>query len=267
MPDDRRSPVVRRPYTRREYAVALTLNAVGSTFNVVILLVVAIVATILAGPVVGIPAGVALYAGACARTFFDHDAADAVIARVRQERRATIEASRERLDLDQLAPHIAAPLHDAREREQRIRQAIARAEMPFDEVSDEVDKFLDAFDVSARRAQMLSEVLGDNPTAATRRRLQQVEQNPDKAELAEALRQQLAVSERCQRQLQRYFDETERLLVELDTIRAALVSASASTNADDQRRISREVHGLRTEVAALADGMQAAFEDERPAAT
>lgn len=266
MPDERRSPAP-RPYTRREYAVALTLNAVGSTFNIVILLVVAIVATILAGPVVGIPAGVALYAGACVRTFFDHDAADTVIARVRRERRTALQASRTRLDLDQVHPDIAAPLYEAREREGRIRQAIARAEMPFDEVSDEVDGFVEAFDSSARQAQLLSEVLTDNPTDGIRRRLHAAEADPGKAQLAEALRQQLAVSERCERQLQRYFDETERLLVELDTIRAALISASASTDADDQRRIGREVHGLRADVAALADGMQAAFEDERPAAT
>ncbi len=76
----------------------------------------------------------------------------------------------------------------------------------------------------------------------------------------EALKQQLVVAKRCEGQLQRYFDETERMVVELDTIRGQLISVSASSDASNQQRIAAEVRGLREEMSTLAQGMSEAFE-------
>ena len=64
-----------------------------------------------------------------------------------------------------------------------------------------------------------------------------------------------------------YFDEDaakkvlERVLVELDTVRGNLVSVSASSEAANQQRLAADVHGLREEVGALAEGMSEAYEE------
>lgn len=73
-----------------------------------------------------------------------------------------------------------------------------------------------------------------------------------KAELIDALEHQLAVQRTIDRQLQRFYDEMERMVVELDTIRGSLVSLSASTDAADQRLIAADVRMLRDELGALA---------------
>ena len=61
-------------------------------------------------------------------------------------------------------------------------------------------------------------------------------------------------------QLQRFYDEMERVLVELDTVRGNLVSVSASTEAANQQRLAGEVRALREEVGAVAAGMTEAYE-------
>ena len=67
-----------------------------------------------------------------------------------------------------------------------------------------------------------------------------------------------------ERQLQAFYDEMEKILVELDTVRGNLVSVSASTDAANQQQLAADVRGLREEVGALADGMSEAY--ERPPA-
>ncbi|WP_320671533.1 hypothetical protein [Patulibacter defluvii] len=256
----------RKPYSRQEYAVALAVNAAATPFNVAILVGVTAAGVVVGGPVVVVLlVAIVLYLVAAGRTFLDPEVADRVIAGVRADRRRDAERGRRRLDPATLSPEVAGPLLHAREREARIRAAIDRAELPYAEVSDEVDRFLDELDSSARRAQLLHEVLVDDPPAAIRRRLAQVSGDPAKRELADALGQQLAVGERCEQQLGRYYDETERLLVELDTIRANLVSVSASTDASQQRRIGSDVRHLREEVSVLAEGMRTAYDGDPPA--
>jgi hypothetical protein len=67
-------------------------------------------------------------------------------------------------------------------------------------------------------------------------------------------------------QLARFYDEMERMVVELDTIRGSLVSVSASTDAGNQQRIAGDVRSLRDELGALASGMSEAFAETEPAA-
>ena len=86
--------------------------------------------------------------------------------------------------------------------------------------------------------------------------------DPSKAELTSALESQLAVLRRMETQLQRFYDEMERILVELDTVRGNLVSVSASTEAANQDRLAGEVRSLREEVGAVAAGMSEAYETE-----
>jgi hypothetical protein len=250
-----------KPYSRQEYAGALAANAAANKFNLALFVGTMGAGVLVGGPViVTLLVACAVYALGCARTFFDSDEADKVLARVRGERRRAIERGETRVDINALAGDIGEPLRFARQREQLIRDAIERAELPYDEVSAEVDGFVKYMEHSAQRAQLLFEVLRDNPVLTIRKRLNECGHDPSKRQLADALAQQLSVAQRCETQLQRYHDEMERMVVEMDTIRAQLVSVSASSDASNQERLAAEVRGLREEMGSLAEGMSEAFE-------
>jgi ATP-dependent exoDNAse (exonuclease V) alpha subunit len=113
---------------------------------------------------------------------------------------------------------------------------------------------------SPTRAELLYEALSESPPQAVKQRLGEVKDDPTKAELTQALESQLSVLGRMESQLQRFYDEMERLLVELDTVRGNLVSVSASTDSANQEKLAADVRGLREEVGAVADGMSEAYE-------
>jgi hypothetical protein len=199
------------------------------------------------------PIAVVVYAIAVARTFFDKEEAEKVLAAERARRRGK---PAKRLDPGAFAPEIATRLAAARARQERIAQAIEVAELPYTEVSAEVDAFVGAMEGTAKRAQLLWEALAETPPSDVRRRLRAA---ADKPELRDALGTQLAVLERMEAQLQRFYDEMDRMAVELDTIRGNLVSVSASTEADAQRRLADDVRSMREELGAVADGIDAAY--------
>ena len=253
---------VDKPYSREDYAGALAANAAAKPFNLALA-----VATIGAAMVVGarfplaLLVGLLIYAIAATRTFFDEDEATAVLARERGERKQALASGRARMDPAMLAPEIREPAaRGAREREQRIRDAIERAELPYTEVSTEVDALVTLMEQSASRAQLLYEALAESPPNVVESRLVQLE-GSGKTELIDALEHQHAVQRKMQAQLERFYDEMERLVVELDTIRGSLVSVSASTDAGNQQRIAGDVRSLRDELGALASGMSEAFDE------
>jgi DNA repair exonuclease SbcCD ATPase subunit len=147
----------------------------------------------------------------------------------------------------------------ARVAQTRIHDAIERAESPHLEVGREVDSLLAVMERSAQRAQLLHEALGDTAVARIEGRLHEVA-NTNRHELANALEQQLEVQRHLQEQFDRFKDEMERIVVELETVRAGLLSVSASTDADNQQRLTDRVRGLRDEMTAVATGMSAEFD-------
>jgi hypothetical protein len=190
----------------------------------------------------------------------DAHEADRVLAGERARRRAELERGRQRLDPATLAEPIARRLNEARATEARIREAIERAELPYAEVSTEVDGLVSLMEQSARRAQLLYETLAETPPARIERRLAELE-GSGKRELIEALEHQLTVQRRVEAQLERFYDEMERVVVELDTVRGTLASVSASTDAANQQRLASDVRALRDELGALAAGMSEAYEE------
>jgi chromosome segregation ATPase len=206
--------------------------------------------------------GLVVYGIAAARTYFDEDEANKVLERERVKRRKELE--RPSVDLSLLAPEIGGLVRGAHERRARIAEAIQRAELPYEEVAAEVDRFVVAIEQTAGRAELLYEALADTPPATVEARLREVQGQPERAELQQALTHQLQVQQRMGVQLQRFYDQMERLLVELDTVRANLVSVSASTDAANQQQLAAEVRGLRDEVGALAEGISEAYEAPRP---
>ena len=91
-----------------------------------------------------LPVAVVVYGIAAARTYFDDDEANKVLERERGRRREALEE--DRIDDRTLAEPIGSLLTAGRRREARIRDAIARAELRYEEVSSEVDRFIRAME-------------------------------------------------------------------------------------------------------------------------
>jgi uncharacterized RDD family membrane protein YckC len=154
--------------------------------------------------------------------------------------------------MPQLAPPIARHLHAA----YGLRGRIVTLDHTLD---DDMNVIVRALETSAGRAQQLWDALSETSPDALGQRLAQLE-GSGKTELIEALRSQQAVQQRMQDQLERYRDEFERVLAEMETIRGHLVSASASTDVDNREQLTATVRALRDETHALADGTMAAYE-------
>jgi len=252
---------------RREYNRALVRNALLHRFNLVILAGMLIAGLLLGVVAVVAPVALLVYAGAAVRTYLDEDAQREVLERERSGRRDRLENVRGRLDPASLSPRIGNLLAQALDREARIRAAIDRAELPYIEVSEEVDRFLATMRHTAARAELLHEGIQDAPPEEIVRRLDGVkaERDPGKADLIEALSQQLDVQRKMEGQLRRFYDQMEQMLVELDIVRGHLITVSASTEADNQERLAADVRGLRVEMGAVADGIAAAYEEQTDA--
>jgi hypothetical protein len=254
--------VPERPYSRSEFNRALVANALLDPFAVVLLALILIAGFALGAVPILAPAGLALYGAAAARTYFDEDAANKVLERERAKRRVALERGERRVNPRSLAPPIGGLLSGALQREARIREAVERAELPYEEVLVEVDRFVRAMEGTAGRAQLLYEALAETPPQQVEARLAELTRtdDPSRRELVAALAGQLKVLRRMEGQLQAFYDQMERILVELDTVRGDLVSVSASTDAANQQQLAAEVRGLREEVGALAEGMNEAYE-------
>jgi hypothetical protein len=255
------------PYDRADFRNALIANAAAKPFNVAVLVAMTAAGVAVGGSVlVVLIVALVVYLAACTRVFFDGDEADRVLARERAERRKRAAGPRRKLDMDALAAPIRLHVFEARGRERRIRDAIERADLPYSEVSDEVDGFVRVMEHTAGRAQLLHDALADAPVVQVEARLAEVRARPGGGapELVEALEHQLAVQRRMEIQLQRFYDEMERIVVELDTVRGNLVSVSASSDAGTQEQLASEVRSLRERMGAVADGIGEAY--ERPGA-
>src|SRR3954465_4863120 len=122
-----------RPYSRAEYNRALVSNALTSPFTVAILAAMLIAGLVLHVFAILAPVALVVYGIAAARTYFDEDVANKVLARERASRRKDLEAGRP--DPSDLVPPIRQLVEAGHQREDRIRDAIERAELPYSEVS------------------------------------------------------------------------------------------------------------------------------------
>jgi uncharacterized membrane-anchored protein YhcB (DUF1043 family) len=260
-------PDAERPYSRDEYNRALVANALLDPFAVVLLAVVVVAGILLNAVAVLLGVGILLYGAAAARAYLDEDVAAKVLERERAKRRKGLaDAPEVRVDPAALARPIGDLLRGALQRQARIRDAVEGAELPYTEVLDEVERFVRVMEGTARRAQLLYEALAESPPAHVQARLRELrsENDPARQELVSAIAHQVEVLERMERQLQAFYDQMEKILVELDTVRGNLVSVSASTDAASQQQLAADVRGLREEVGALAEGMSEAYEEPAP---
>jgi hypothetical protein len=231
--------------------------------------------TLLAGLVFGVlpiavPVTLLIYLAAAAVIVFDQDVQQRVRERERERsKRSGAEPGGDPASFQPAlgkgppSPRIAALLGQAAERQARIDDAIERAELPYPEVAEEVDRLVATIRQIAAGAELLDEGLRDAPPEKIAARLEQLEagNDPGKEALIDALRAQLAVQQRLKKQLDRFCGQMEQILVEFDTIRGQLVSLSASTDAGNQRRLAARVHSLREQAGAVAEGMESAYAD------
>jgi hypothetical protein len=253
--------VAEKPYSRGEYNRALVTNALLDPFNVVLLAVVLIVGILVGELALLAPIAAVLYLAGAARTYFDGDVANKVLERERAKRGKPLPGPT-RLDESRLTPGIGRLVRTARERQARIEEAVrANIDLTGEDILTEVSGFVLALEDTARRAQSLADALRDTPPVQVQRRLAEVEGQPGKVELTEALTTQLATLQRMQTQLGRFGDEMERILVELDTIRGQIVSVGATTGNARGKELAGEVRSLREQMGAVAEGMSAAYED------
>jgi Protein kinase domain len=262
-------PVSRPPVSRHEYGRALLVHALLAPFSLAVA-----GGTLVAGLLFGVfpiavPVALLLYGAAAAVVFFDQDVQQRVLERERAKRpgpqlEADGEASRPALADRSPPPRIAALLEQASDKQARIHDAIERAELPYTEVSEEVDRLIATIRQIAAGAELLDEGLQDAPPEKISGRLKELEGEEDpgrKRDLTDALRAQLAVQQRLEQQLDRFYGRMEGILVEFDTIRGQLVSLSASTDAGNQRLLAARVHSLREQAGSVAEGMESAYAD------
>jgi hypothetical protein len=231
---------LQRPPTRAELNRLLIGNALTKTWPNVLVPAALAVVGLLAGLDIALllPVAVVAWLALSAVTYFDSDEAERVADRDRARRRGALEAGR-RTELGVLAPPVAGHLQQVLTQEEHIRGAIKRADLPFSEVSEEVDTFVRAAEY----------------------RYQQVraEADPSKKALAEALWTQLQAINRAQKELESFYTEMERIAVELGNIRGQLLSVSAASEGATQRQLASDVRDLREQMGAVAEGMNEAL--------
>ena len=232
------------PYSRGEFNRALIANALLSPFNVVLLALMLVAGLLLDVLVFVLPVAAVVYGIAAARTYFDEDEANKVLERERGRRRKAIEKGR--LNPAALAPPIRTLLEGALTRERlHPRRDLAGAAAVRGGLRR--GRHLRPRDRGQRLPGpvALRGAASRSPPDAVQTRLRQVKDDPSKAELKQALESQLSVLGRMETQLQRFYDEMERILVELDTVRGNLVSVSASSDSANQERVAAEARPAR----------------------
>jgi hypothetical protein len=253
---------IQRPRTRAELNRLLIGNALTKTWPNVLLPAGLAAVGLLIGVNFAVLVVVAVLAWLALSlvTYFDADEAERVAERDRAQRRGALDAGR-RTDLHRLAPPVAGHLQQVLAQEARIREAIQRADLPFAEVTEEVDTFVRAAEKTAQRAQLLYEYLAEQDPRQVEYRYQQVraENDPSKRALAEALWTQLQAMHRAQHELSGFYTEMERIAVELGNIRGQLLSVSAASEGAAQRQLASDVRDLREQMGAVAEGMNEAL--------
>jgi chaperonin cofactor prefoldin len=256
--------------TRGALARRLAVNAATKPLNVAVLgglIAVGIVLNLVV--VVGAIAIVA-YLVLVALTFFDAEEAERIGNELYAGRRGGRDGTAPALDVGTLEPRIAALVQQARETAAGIRDAIAQADHPFDDVAADVDALVAAMDTSARRAQLISSTLAGQARAGQDiagldRTIADLRGRADDADvraLVGDLEAQRDATARLQERLERFEVGMQRICASLGLLRTRLVEMSASEEEAAQRELARQSRELRERTDLLAEAMAEVFADD-----
>jgi hypothetical protein len=250
--------VAGKEITRSQLQRSLLVNAMTKPLTVLVAAAVA-VAGIVLGAVWLIGVAAIVYVVLAALTFFDADEAERVGKRVYGTAAKHVEPPKQ-ADLSRLAPPIGQQLASARAEEARIRTSVTDADLPFEEVTSEVDSLVRAMESIAIRAQRVYDYLSAHDPRPVQARLAQLDQSKTESELAKALREQLQAYSKLSTQLERFYEEMEHITASLSTVGAQVVSMSAAGEGESgQRELAGQVRDLREQVNTLSDGMREAY--------
>jgi uncharacterized RDD family membrane protein YckC len=157
-----------------------------------------------------------------------------------------------------LSPELGRYVYAAQMIEAGIVETVRSQRLPYQDVCTEVSSLVALIRDSAQRAQPLHTALAQRPVESIEARLAELE-GADKPELVAALQTQLPAQRRMHEQLERYTDHLERVLVELDTVRAHLLSVAAADTGFERERLATRVRELRDEMGFVAEGFSEAY--------
>ncbi len=248
--------MTRGPDSREELRRALAVNALTKPLNLLLPAGVAVAASLL-GAAWLIAVAIVCWLTLAVMTFLDEDEA----ARVGARRRAALRPAQEAPAADPaaLSPPIRSRLEAAREVQAAIRAAAAAAELPLDDVVEEVDALAAALEAQALRAQRIDEYLAGHPPETLRRRIAE-ERNPAVAEALEAQQQALA---RLRRRHADLLGEMDHVVASLDTVHAEVLAAEGVGAAFERRAVAGRLTELRTDVQLVSAGLEEAFDETR----
>jgi hypothetical protein len=249
--------------TRGAIARRMAVNAATKPLNVAVLGGLIVVGIVLDLVVVVGAIAIVAYLVLVALTFFDAEEAERVGSQLYAARRQPAP----RLDLATLEPRIAALVAQARETAAGIRDAIAQADHPFEDVASDVDALVAAMDTSARRAQLISSTLSEQKRAGqdvasldrTIADLRSRQQDADVRALIADLQAQREATARLQERLARFEVGMRRICASLGLLRTRLVEMSASEEEAAQRELARQSRELRERTDLLAESMAEVF--------
>jgi predicted nucleic acid-binding Zn-ribbon protein len=262
----------RKPVTRKELQRALVVNAATKPVNVAVPAAVAVLGLIL-GTVWLLPVAAVVYTALVVVTFFDSGEADKVADRMYGRDPAALKRAEETRaqKMGEYAPPIADLLENALSQEQAIRRVIVESDLPFDEVSTEVDQLVRAMEKIADRAQKVYVFLETQDRGQVERRLAALRagdddmSQADRAQLVKALEDQLQAIDALQRQLTRFRAEMEHTTTTLHTIYAQLVQISVATDAVGEQQVAEQIRSLREQVGAASQSIAEVFDENTPA--
>jgi methyl-accepting chemotaxis protein len=262
----------RKPVTRKDLQRELTLNAATKPLNVVVPAAVAIAGFAL-GAYWLLALALVIYVALAVVTFFDANEAKKVADKAYGRDPDSLRRAEQTraLKVGGYAPDIAAQLQQALDQEREIRKVIDDADLPFEQVSSEVDSLVRAVEKIADRAQKVHSFLDTQDRGAVERRLRELQSgsddvsDADRAQLCKALEEQLGAIDTLTKQLSRFRAEMEHTTTTLQTIYAQLVQMSVTTDSMGEQQIADQVRSLSEQVGAAAQGIAEAYNENTPA--
>lgn len=146
-----------------------------------------------------------------------------------------------------------------------VRAAISDADVPLDDVAEEVGELETSIEALAARADGVHRYLAVHDPAKVRARMEAEAAADDtvRGRLAEALAAQLEALGRLRGQFDRLLAEMDHVTVSLEAIHAAVLGMGAAAGNWEGRDLSSRVGDLQAKVAVLGEGLDEVYAETR----